>query len=178
MKAENGSNVLCKVVEPYFERAYDHFCSHAQTPPDKESEYAAVVQKGNVITISYPIFSAYGKHASISYRKIIGNCIRRLLPEPLIRDNGPAHLETSVIKKARQTIVHLISFYPQRKTELEIVENPFPIVDMKLSVKIAKKPKRVFSAPKETDIPFEYKNGRCEIKITFLDGHKMIVFEE
>ena len=55
-----GTQVLARVVEPYFERAWDQFCSHGQTPNQLQaSRYPAAVRKGNVVTILYPIFKAY-----------------------------------------------------------------------------------------------------------------------
>ena len=178
MKPIAGAVTLCSVVKPYFERSYEHFCSHNQTPPDKLSPYAAVVQNGRVITFAFPIFTAYGKHASLPYRQLLGNCIARLVPEPLIRDEGPAHLETTVVQKNGRIVVHLISFCPARRAEgLDIVENPFPLVDMPLSVKLSKAPKRVFLAPSGEELPFEYHGGRANVKVTCLDGHTMVVFE-
>jgi hypothetical protein len=170
---------LCSVVEPYFERAYDHFCSHYQTPPDKISPYSAIIQKDKIITFSFPIFTAYGKHANLQYKKIFHNCIKRLLPEPIIKDEGPSHLETSVIKNGKNIIVHLLSFYSQRKAEnMDIIEDSIPIIDMFLSVKIPQRPKRVFYAPEEKNITFEYINGRVEFKVSFFTGHTMVVFED
>lgn len=178
MTATDGAEVLCRVVEPYFERSYEHFCSHNQTPPDKASPYAAVVQNGRAITFAFPIFTAYGRHGSLPYRQILGNCIARLLPEPLVRDSGPAHLEATVVQKDGRIVVHLISFCPVRKVEgLDIVEDAFPLVDMPLSVKLPQAPRRVFLAPSGEELPFEYRDGRAHVKVTCLDGHTMVVFE-
>jgi len=178
MTAVSGAKSLCRVVEPYFERTYEHFCSHGHTPPDKLSRYSAIIQNGRVITFSVPIFTAYGAHASEAYRHVLGNCVKRLLPEPIVQSNGPVSMETSVVLKKGRTIVHLISFCPVRKAaSLDIVEDPFPLVDVSVSVKLAQKPKRVLLAPSVREIPFEYRNGRAHVKVTCLDGHVMLVFE-
>ncbi|MCL5269814.1 MAG: alpha-L-fucosidase, partial [bacterium] len=72
MTAAPGAKVLCHVVEPYFERGFGHFCSHAQTPPEKLTRWAAVVQNGRAITFAMPILTAYGKHGNVPYRRILG----------------------------------------------------------------------------------------------------------
>jgi len=180
MTPRKGATALCRVVEPYFERTYEHFCSHGQTPPDKLSRYAAVVQNGKAMTFAVPIFTAYGNHASLAYRQLLGNCIERLVPEPLIRDGGPGHLETTVVRKGRRTILHLISFYPARRTTSgnpEIIEDAFPLVDMPLSVKLERAPRRVFLAPAGADLRFQYVEGRAHTRVTTTEGHVMIVFE-
>lgn len=173
-----GSTVIAHVVEPYFERAFDHFCSHNQTPPDRLSRYASVVQNGRVITFAVPIFSAYGKHGNIVYRQFLATALERLLPRPLLRDNGPSHLETSVLRKGRRTIVHLISFCPARRTEtLDIVEEPFPIVDMTLSVRLDTVPRKATLAPSGEPVDVFYIDGYAQVKVTVLTGHAMLVFD-
>ena len=47
-----GAEVLARVVEPYFDRAWDHFSSHNQTPGDRVSRYAAAVRKGRAAYVS------------------------------------------------------------------------------------------------------------------------------
>lgn len=173
-----GAKDLCRVVEPYFERDYTHFVSHRQTPADKVSRYSAIAQCGRVITFAHPIFTAFGAHGSLPYRRLIGACIERLLPEPLVRDCGPAHLEATVVRKGKRTVVHLLSYLPCRRTDkLDIVEDPFPIVDMPLWVKLPKKPKRAFLAPAETELECDYENGYAHVRVTEMDGHTMVVFE-
>lgn len=178
MTPARGSHVLCHIVEPYFDRTWEHFCSHAQTPPDTVSDYAAAVQKGNAITFAVPVFSAYGRHASEAYRQLFRACVERLLPQPLVRADGPAHLETSVVRKGRRTVVHLISFTAVRKAEgLDIVEDPFPLVNLPLAIRHDKQPRRVVIAPAGEDIPFTYQDGYVRVSVTSLTGHTMAVVE-
>ncbi len=179
MTPVGDAQTLVTVGEPYFEREYNHFSGHEYTPEEKLSEYAAVIQNARVITFSVPIFEAYGKHAAPNYRTLLGNCINQLLPEPLIQDNGPSKLETTVVRKGDKTVVHLLSFCPERRADnLDIVEDPLPIVDMPIAVKVDKKPKRVFLTPPEQDLIFEYKEGYVHTKVTVLDGHGMLVIED
>jgi hypothetical protein len=173
-----GAQSLCEVIEPYFERTFEHFCSHGQTPPDKPSKYAAVVHNGNVLTFSFPIFTAYGNHASPAYRLLLGNAIDLLLPNKIVRDKGPVHLEASVLDKGDRRIVHLLSFCPVRKaTGLDIIEDPFPLVSMPISVRLNKRPHRVLLAPAGTEIPFEFSDGYAHVQVSDTTGHVMLVFE-
>ncbi|QGQ98377.1 hypothetical protein EHS13_27570 [Paenibacillus psychroresistens] len=170
------AEALVQVGEPYFQREYNHFSGHFYTPEDKLSEYAAVIKKGRVITFSVPILEAYGKHAVTNYRILLGNCIDLLIEEPIIRDKGPSNLETTVVRRGNSTVVHLMSFAPMRRAEnLDIVEDAFPLVDMQIAIKMAKKPTRVFLAPNERDLTFEYRDGYVHTKVTVLDGHALLV---
>lgn len=172
-----GAETLVEVVEPYFERAYNHFSGHSYTPPAQLSGYAAAIRNGNVITFSVPILEAFGKHAAPNYKTLLGNCIDLLLPEPLLRDGGPSKLETTVVRKGESTVVHLLCFSPERRADgLDIVEDAFPLVDMPLSVRLDRAPERVFLAPHEEDLPFEYRDGRAHVRVTMTEGHRMVVF--
>ena len=172
-----GAKVLCQVVEPYFERAYDHFSGHDYTAPNRVSPYAAIIQNGRAITLAVPLLEAFGKHANVPYREMLGNCIDLLLPSPLIRDEGPAHLEATAVYKDGATIVHLISFLPSRQAEdLDIVHDPFPLVDMPISVRLEEAPKGVTLEPEGQNLDFSYKDGYAHTRVTVLNGHAMIVF--
>ena len=178
VKPRAGAETLVKVGEPYFQRAYNHFSGHDYTPEDKISEYSAVIQNGNIITFAVPILEAYGKHSNHFHRMLLRNCLARLLPQPLVKADGPSVLETTVVHKNGNTVVHLLSFSPERRAEgLDIVEEPFPLVDMPISVKSSKKPENVYLAPAEKDLEWNYENGYVHTTVTMLDGHAMLVLE-
>ncbi len=178
MTPADGAESLVAVGEPCFERSYDRFSGHSYTAEGKLSKYAAVVKNGRAITFSVPILTAYGKYAAPNYRLLLGNCIDLLLPEPLVRSEGPSTLATTVVRKGNRIVVHLLSFSPERRAgTLDIVEDPFPLVDTPVAVKAAAKPRRVFLAPEEKDLQFEYRGGYVHTRVTVLGGHALLVVE-
>ena len=94
IKAKTGAQGFVKIIEPYFERNWEHFSSHFQTPGDKLSPYVAAVRKGRVVTCSFPVFKTYGTHGNLASRHLIGKMLELLLPEPLIRISAPSFVET------------------------------------------------------------------------------------
>ena len=92
---------------------------------------------------------AYGRHAVPEHRRLIGNCLALLLPRPLVRaPAAPSVLETTVVRKGATTIVHLLSFAPERRGELDIVEDALPLVGLPISIRTDRPPKRVeFARP-------------------------------
>ncbi|MCC7407869.1 MAG: beta-galactosidase trimerization domain-containing protein [Phycisphaeraceae bacterium] len=174
----HSAKVLARVVEPYFERTWEHFCSHAQTPPAKCTRYAAAVLQGRVGYVSYPIFSAFANHGNFPYRQLVQALIDRLLPDPILRVDGPTGLETSVMRQGRRTVVHLLYYSPERRTpSLDMVEDIIPLTDLHLSLSLPKSPRRVQLVPQRRDLPFTYRSGRVEVTLPRLDGHQMIAFE-
>jgi len=61
VKAKAGTETVARIVEPYFDRNYLHFCSHSQTPNRLEaSPYAAAAIKGRCAYAAFPAFAAFG----------------------------------------------------------------------------------------------------------------------
>ncbi len=59
LKVTDGDS-LGEVYDPYFNRTWDHFCSHQHAParPDP-SGFACGSHKGNVLYLAHPVFSIY-----------------------------------------------------------------------------------------------------------------------
>ena len=58
-----------------------------------------------------------------------------------------------------------------------MIEDILPLYDISVSVKLEKKPERVYKAPQNEDIEFSFKGGRAEFKIDRLECHQMVVIE-
>ncbi|MDQ2730657.1 MAG: alpha-L-fucosidase [Armatimonadota bacterium] len=176
--AAEGAQALAGVVEPYFERAWNHFCSHNQTPGDKLSPYAAAVQHGKTAYICYPIFSAFATHGNYPYRLLVKKVVDRLLPEPLLRVGAPTGTEATVMRQGERTIVHLLHYSPERRANnLDLVEDIVPLHNVPLSLNLDHEPKSVYMAPDRRAVPFTYANGRAEVQVPEVRGHAMVVFE-
>ncbi|MDP9174718.1 MAG: alpha-L-fucosidase [Planctomycetota bacterium] len=178
VKPARGAKALARVVEPYFERAWDRFTSHRQTPPDKLSPYAAAVQKGRAGYICFPVFSSYLHHANPACRWLVERLIDRLLPDRLVQIQAPSSTEVSLMRQGRRTIVHLLQYCPERRTQtLDIVEDIVPLHNVKMSVRFSSTPKRVYLAPERTSLDFGYSQGRVRLVIPRIEGHAMVVLE-
>jgi hypothetical protein len=136
------------------------------------------VIKGRVAHIAYPIFTAFHNHGNIPFKLLVRNILNLLLPEPLLRIDAPSSTEATMTRQKGRTIVHILQYAPQRRTQkLDLLEDIVPIFDVPLSVKLPKSPKRVYLAPEETTLPFEYLRGRVNLRVPRVDGHAMVVFE-
>jgi hypothetical protein len=182
---KSGGRSVARVVEPYFQRAWDHFSSHNQTPPDRPSRYAAAVLGKGVAYIAYPVFSAFATHGNVPYRQLVGNLIAKLLPDPLIRVDGPSGLEVALSRQARtsdhpaRSIVHLLYYTPERRArDLDLVEDIVPLHDLTVSLRCAKGPRRVYTAPDDVELPFEHADGRVNVCVPTVAGHAMVVLDE
>jgi Hypothetical glycosyl hydrolase 6/Beta-galactosidase trimerisation domain len=188
LRPRSGTDVLYQLMDPYFERTWEHFSGHDYTPVDSLSGYAAVTARGSIVTIAAPIFTAYGRHGAVAYREILRRCLERLLPEPLVRIAGPAHLETTVVDTDDARVVHLLSFLASRQAEgtspltrsiegIDVVHDPFPLVDLPVSVRTDQPFRRVTLQPHNRALAVDYTDGYATVIVSLEDGHGMAVFE-
>jgi hypothetical protein len=178
LTAAKGAEALARIVEPYGERTWDCFSGHDYTAPEKLSKYAGAVATSNTLTFAVPIFGAYARHAAPNYRTLFGNCLAQLLPRPLVRCAGPSLLETSVVRKGKSTVVHLLCYSKERRTPtLDIVEDALPMLNMPLAVRLERAPQNCMLQPAGEALAFTYRDGYAQTVVTVPDGHAMVVFE-
>ena len=81
-------------------------------------------------------------------------------------------------KPAARTIVHLLQYCPERRaTNLDLIEDIVPLRDVEMSIQLKRKPARVYLAPQNEKISFEFKSGRAHVRVPEVRGHAMVVFE-
>ena len=182
VQPKNGTQVLVETYQPYFNRTWDHFSSHAQTPPEKKSIYPAVVRNGNVIYINYPIFRAYIVNGNLVYKNLVKNCIDLLLEKPLTIDNAPSTARITITSQGlngkERFIVHILHYIPERRCKsIDIIEDVIPIYNVKIQVRLDKSPSRCYLAPEMKELDFVYNNGYVSFTVPEVNGYQIVVLE-
>lgn len=73
--------------------------------------------------------------------------------------------------------VHLLSFLPSRQAEdLDLVHDPFPLMDVPVSLRMERPPHSVALQPSGQELEFHYADGYATTRVTVEDGHAMVVF--
>jgi hypothetical protein len=103
---------LGDVYDPYFNRTWEHFCSHQHTPYKPEpSGYAAGVQNGNIIYVALPVFSLYYAYGAVAYKRFIRGAIDRLLgSRKRLTANLPSTARITLMDQPsqRRHVLHLL----------------------------------------------------------------------
>lgn len=177
--ANKGVKSLAQVVDPYFQRAWNHFSSHFQTPDNNLTQFTAAVVHESIGYIPYPLFTAFASHGNYPYRLLLREVLNRLLPDPILTANGPTGLETSVAKQGSRTLVHLLFYPSERRTPtLDIIEDVLPIYGIDVTLKLSHKPKCISSALSGDTIDFGYADGRATFTVPEICGYQLIVINE
>jgi hypothetical protein len=120
-----GAETILSARAPYFKRSGDKFCSHRYTPSAKGASYPAATRSGNTILFSHPLFSQYRDNAPLWVKQLIKNALDLLLPERLVRHDGPSTVSVQLLHQPEKNRVcaHILSYIPVRKSAtVDIIE--------------------------------------------------------
>ncbi len=172
------AEVLAQVVEPYFERAWNHFMSHQQTAPDKLSKYAGAVRSGDVIYFSDPLFGAYKTHGNHAYKLLIQNAIELLLGRRMLESDLPSTARVTVCDQPGRRVAHLLHYPVERRADIDIIEDVIPLYDRKVELMLDFVPSKAYLAPSMERVPFTFEHGVAKCVVREIVGHQMLVFEK
>ena len=174
--------MLARVGEPYFNRTPFTYTSHQHAPVARILDAPAIVQQGRAIYCAFPLFRAYKLHGNQIYKQVIARLVERLLPTPLVRTGGPSTLEATVLEQRtpaeHRWVAHLLHYIPQRRTPaLDIVEDVIPLHALPVAVRTPSRPRRVYLAPEQTDLPYEWDGEYARCIVPTLAGHQLVCYD-
>jgi len=175
-----GGEVVADVVVPYFNRTWEHYSSHRHTPSTGEVGYPGAVRNGRTLYFVHPIFTQYSQNAPRWCRTLVRNAIDLLLPEPVLRVEGPSTLLTAVNEQnaERRWVVHLLHYVPERRgADFDVIEDVIPVDDVGVSLRVRGRVRAVTVVPQGTALPFEQQGERVHCVLPRLEGHQMLAFE-
>jgi hypothetical protein len=177
VEALPGSEVLSPMLRPYFNRTWEHFCSHRHTPIGGEATYPGAVRTGNCIYLMHPIFTQYCQWAPLWCKQLVAGALELLLPDPLVQATAPsATLMTLNDQPAEKRLVlHALYYVPERRArELDVIEEVVPIFDIPVSLKASRAVTGVRLVPQGESLPFTEAQGRVEFVIPRIEGQQLV----
>ena len=182
MHAKPEATVLAELHQPYFNyRDWDWYHENMYTPCDRDSGRPALVQMGNCLHFSFPVFKGYFNEAVLPYRTLVGHAIDRVLPDPLVRvENMPSFGQVDVTAQPGRRMVHLLTYVPElRGKALQVIEEPITVEDVTVRLRLdGRQVERAYLAPTRTPLPVEIEDGYARVTVPKVRGYQMIVFEE
>ncbi|SHF23698.1 Beta-galactosidase trimerisation domain-containing protein [Caldanaerobius fijiensis DSM 17918] len=177
VEAEQGTEVLAYTVVPYFNRTWEHFCSHKHTPSSGKIGYPGILKNGRAIYFMHPIFTQYNQNAPRWCKQLLVNALNMLLPDPVVRHSGPTTMFVTLNEQAEQNrwVLHLLHYIPERRSQdIDIIEDVIPLYNINVSIKVPKEVKEVVCVPEGKPLAFEIKGNRVEFVVPEVNGHQMI----
>lgn len=190
VKPEKGAEILADLIEPYFKRSLEHFCSHQHAPDARKSGFPAafVTPEGNIAVIPPKIFTQYRDRASTFYRDLVVLVLQKLLEHPLsVRTNLQSAGRVSLMeqKKENRSVLHLLYGIPIKRgnnvfpawhmKDVEVIEDLPLIANVAVTVRTRKPVRKVRMVPSGEPLEFTA-TAACEVAFTVpqIDCHQMI----
>jgi hypothetical protein len=180
IEAKEGAHVIASLTEPYFNRTVAHFCSHQHTPDKPDATHPAAVKKENTVYIGWCVFDDYAKMGSLHLKELIINAIEALIGDKktITVNNLPDRGIVTLMKQGDRYVNHLLFAHTSIRGEaVEVIEDVIPIYNISIKIELPKKPSRVYLAPQNEDIEFNYVEGELTYNVRILTIHQMIVVE-
>lgn len=182
LKVENTSTgqALSYANNPYFNRTWEHFCSHLHTPSSGERAYPAIIGTESSIYFSHPIFAQYEANAPKWCKILVSNAIKKLIGESIVVSNLPstALINLNEQKEKERYILHVLHYIAQRKgPTIDIIEDKIPLYNSEFSIAIDKDVKAVKLVPSNTELKWKLEDGRIKFGVEKIEGHQMIEIE-
>lgn len=172
--------VLAEIINPYFSRTYEHFCSHRQTPPKRESQgEPAILETKAGIYMAFPVFRMYTDSGYTVYRDLVEGCIRRLLDRPLIETDLPAITELNLRRQGQEFILHMLNYVVTGKAKkLDTVEEKYMVKDKFVRIRTGYSPAGVVRLPSREPVKFHYENGYTDMEIDHSGGYEAFLIKQ
>ncbi len=179
---------LGDVYEPFFERAWNHFCSHQHAPPRRErSGYCCGVEKEGLCWLPMAAFRLYRTGGQVALKEFLVACIRRILGDSItLRTTLPSTARVTLMRQpAREryvlhllapTLVHRggVKHAHRGAHALEVIEDLIPLCDTAISLRLDRPARHVILQPQNRPVPFSGRDGRIQFTIDRFCCHQMI----
>lgn len=173
--AGDETQVLAQVVNSYFNRTYNRFCSHRQSPADALSEEAAVLRRGNTVYVAQPLFSEYARHGNRLCKDMMAHLLELLLPEPLIKADLPNYAEVYLRRQNNDLVLHILNYILQKKSrDMDTIEEITPLYRRHIKVKSSTVPQAVRRVPDGIPLPYTYSDGYIDIYFEQIEGYETV----
>ena len=186
---------LGQIFDPYFNRTWEHFCSHQHTPNrDEPSGFDCGVRHGAILYFSHPVFRHYRAYGAVAYREFIARAIRSHLGNALtLSTNLPSTARLSLTMQAaeKRHILHLL-YAPTVSRggvmqlsggnvsggkSVEVIEDLPPLHDVEVTLQWPSSIRSARLVPQGGELPLEREGDRVTLRLPAFSCHQMVEFQ-
>lgn len=186
---------LGEIYDPYFNRTYQHFCSHQHAPPRPEaSGFDCGVMHWNIAYLAHPVFSLYRTYGAVAYREYVAKVIAMLLGDgATLETNLPSTARVSLNYQAAEQryILHLLyantisrggamnlsgGTVSASGLSIEIIEELLPLRDIEITLNNLPPITRATLEPQGRPVEFTRVGTRLRLRLEEFTCHQMVVF--
>ncbi len=181
---------LGQIFDPYFNRTWEHFCSHQHTPNQGQpSGFDCGVRHGNIIYFAHPVFRNYRAYGAVAYREFVVKAIRAFLGNILtLATNLPSTARVTLTNQPKENrhILHLLYAPTVNRggvmqlsggnvsggKSVEVIEDLPPLHDIEVTLRLPVKSARL--VPQGGDVTLEKSGDHVTLRLPKFSCHQMI----
>lgn len=171
---------------PYFNRTWEHFCSHQHAPDAPAKVSPAATLTANVAWFAHDIFTRYRQYGQPLYRDFVAAALHHLLDGKLPAVTTlPADGRINLLEQPAQKrfVAHLLyapksvrgASHPTAiNTSLEVIEDLIPLHHVKVELRLPRRIKTARLVPAGDPLPFTQTDGVVSFTVPAFTAHAMI----
>ena len=173
------AEVYANVMNAFFARTYGHFCSHRNTPYDKDCiRYPAAAKKGGLVWLAHDIPLIYKRFGSIFHRRYFASVLGLIFDNPCkvsLYSEGRCRLIRQ--PEEHRYCLNMTYASPCKRGAAEIIDEILPIYDIPAEIRIAEPVKAVRTVTSGEVLSFTQENGVVRFTVPKLQCHECVVIE-
>lgn len=177
---DGEGKVYAHIREPYFNRTYGKYCSHANTPYEEEqATYPAAIRSGNVIYVAHELASMYLDYGVTYHRRYFKWLLKELYQAETVLVSMPSQGRVHFVrrKEEKQYVLHLMYASPVQRGSVSVLED-FPCIsNTKVRICVPETIKSMRLIPQNQELAFESTENGYVTVVPELIGHQMVVLD-
>ena len=180
-RVKTEGEVKAWVYDPYFSRTYGHFCGHKNTPYRTESSgYPALVECGNVLYFSHPVFTSYEKSGNYYLERYLIEAIDAFAGLTIRSENLPSCARVRFRKNQElgRFNLHVLYAPPVNRGNVCLLPDFPTLHDVRFSLQVDEKIAHVSLQPSGEEIPFTQKGSTVTLALPPFSLHTLVVLDK
>lgn len=175
---EGSGKTLSFIRNPYFNRTYEKYCSHANAPYiESRAEYPGAIKDGNIVYVAHELSKMYSEHGMSYHRRYFEWLLRKLYRADYVKVKMPSGGRVHLLKReiCNQYVLHLLYGVPVQRGDVSVLED-FPLLrNTSVYLKIPETIEGVKLVPQNVEISFRPDTEGYVIVVPEIIGHQVIV---
>ena len=180
VRPDRNAEVLAAIHEPYFDRTYEKYCSHQNTPYQLEAAtHSGALRKGNVVFLPHFLGNMYLRHGARLHRDFFINALRLIYTNPMLKIDMPSCGRVSLLHQAdlRRYVAHVLYAPPLKRGRCLVIEDLPPLYNIPLELRVPQAIKNAYLIPPKHALPFESSDNAVKLLIPEFRCHCAVVLE-
>ena len=173
--------VYADFITPYFNRTFNRFFGHKNTPHNKGSEkMPAIVKNKNVVYMAHSLAKLYLRHGSVYHKRYFMYALNLVFGTPTIEVSGlGAEGRLTAIDQPdnNRYCINMAYAVPVKRGEATIIEDIMPLYNIVVKMRTDKEIKRVYLPLTDEELAFNFADGEVAFTVPKLECHTSVVLE-